>query len=332
MLCVTLAAALLCNAEYLAIALSNGSMNKTGVFSVKNGKHVCLSSTEDGTRLAIGDEERVWILQLTSPTIKKLHSIDLKGVWCVALSSKGDELAAGTDSIVVYELDNAMEKTKLKGHKGRTNQISFASNGTHLISCGLDGIVKDWDLRNRSETRLVEYPNSPVVALAVAPHSALIAASAMNGKLMVLDVRTNKSSRNLGQPLNVSRAVSFSPKGRLFAASFCEFVETLDPLRSDSTSEIGIFNVTDLKKRISLPGHRAWINSICFSPDENFIVSGSSDKTVRVWSVSDRKEIARGEHGDWVTAVLWLPGGTIVSAGLDGKIIFWSLGRVEKSS
>ena len=39
---------------------------------------------------------------------------------------------------------------------------------------------------------------------------------------------------------------------------------------------------------IALSGHDGWITSVDYSPDGRFLVSGSSDRTVRVWSVVDR--------------------------------------------
>ena len=32
-----------------------------------------------------------------------------------------------------------------------------------------------------------------------------------------------------------------------------------------------------------LLGHTFWVTSACFSPDGNYIVSGSYDKTVKIW-------------------------------------------------
>ena len=40
-----------------------------------------------------------------------------------------------------------------------------------------------------------------------------------------------------------------------------------------------------------LEGHEYLISSVAYSPDGKFIVSGSWDKTVRIWNLADGKEI-----------------------------------------
>jgi len=32
-------------------------------------------------------------------------------------------------------------------------------------------------------------------------------------------------------------------------------------------------------------GHKSEVNSVAFSPDNKFIISGSNDKTIKIWEV-----------------------------------------------
>jgi len=50
------------------------------------------------------------------------------------------------------------------------------------------------------------------------------------------------------------------------------------------------------RERATLKGHAGGVNSVCVSPDGKRIVSGGSDKTVRVWDVSGPDGISPGKE------------------------------------
>merc|ERR1711988_595052 len=78
---------------------------------------------------------------------------------------------------------------------------------------------------------------------------------------------------------------------------------------------------------LTFTGHKDSVNSICYIPGKNQIVSASSDKTLKLWSLDDEecKQTFRG-HKDSVFAVCYLPDkNQIVSASYDKTLKLWSL-------
>ncbi len=79
------------------------------------------------------------------------------------------------------------------------------------------------------------------------------------------------------------------------------------------------------KDLLTYHGHSDRATAVAWSPDGKYVVSGSLDKTVQVWSATTGKArlIYRG-HTDAIVAVAWSPDGRyIASSSLDNTIQVW---------
>jgi WD40 repeat protein len=72
-------------------------------------------------------------------------------------------------------------------------------------------------------------------------------------------------------------------------------------------------------------GHEHSVMSVAFDPEGRRIVSGSQDKTVRVWDTETGAQIARlNGHDGWVASVAFAPDGRrIVSGSIDKTVRVW---------
>ncbi len=78
---------------------------------------------------------------------------------------------------------------------------------------------------------------------------------------------------------------------------------------------------------IELKGHSSTITSLSWSPDGKFLVSGSSDETVKIWDTARGQEIASFIYGKNIKSVAWSPdGGNIAVGGWNTtNIIIWNV-------
>jgi serine/threonine protein kinase len=79
-------------------------------------------------------------------------------------------------------------------------------------------------------------------------------------------------------------------------------------------------------------GHAGPVTSVSFAPDGKTAVSGSADKTVRLWDVATGEQLQVFEgHTDTVTAVVFLAGGSRVgSASRDQTVRVWDLAKSKE--
>ncbi len=83
--------------------------------------------------------------------------------------------------------------------------------------------------------------------------------------------------------------------------------------------------MTTGKKIRSFAGHSVGVESVCFSPDGKYAISGSDDKTITLWNVDTGKEIRiiKG-HKSTVSSVRYSPDGQyILSGSWDQTIKLW---------
>ncbi len=81
------------------------------------------------------------------------------------------------------------------------------------------------------------------------------------------------------------------------------------------------------EEELRLEGHRGAVNAVCWSSGGGFVLSGSEDRTVRVWDIKYGKELSCFEaHAAAITAVACSPDDTNVVAGDEsGTIFVWDL-------
>ena len=100
-----------------------------------------------------------------------------------------------------------------------------------------------------------------------------------------------------------------------------------------STGEHGS-ELTNVSPAATLEGHTDRIETLCFTKDGSKLVSGSRDKTVRLWDVGTGTQIGEefSEHTSWVRSVsISANEQEIFSVGEDGAICVWGMdGRLER--
>ncbi|KAL3706402.1 hypothetical protein TMatcc_007413 [Talaromyces marneffei ATCC 18224] len=230
------------------------------------------------------------------------------------------------------------------------------STGQLLAYSDDAGSIELWDVpRNYERNKLsitthsVANQYSPkVTAMAFEPNNWRLWYVVYGGPVILWDISTispldrSISTGNLGIILNsgIPCNLAISPNNDLIVRVKDDIqfwslpgFQDLRKLRNEGTSAIAISQTDFARVRHTLRGHTDDILSMDFSPDGGLLVTGSRDRTVRVWDIATEKDIAvmYGRSRE-VISVLYLPIGgkkLVVSGSADGTVRIWDYG-VEK--
>ncbi len=182
------------------------------------------------------------------------------------------------------------------------------------------GNIRDiilWDIKS-GQTQTISYPteyNEGIKSFTFLP----------TGDILVVDWNHNH---------NVYRVIKISESDAIPIAEFTPPIQlgndtfTLLDERIAFSGKGGVIYFWDLKHS-EIPrqfiGHTDHVWSLAFSPDGKSLVSGSGDKTVRIWNCETGEEVARLPLEKPITtrALAYSPCGSMIVGGMFGKIYLW---------
>jgi WD40 repeat protein/serine/threonine protein kinase len=246
---------------------------------------------------------------------KELRKIDNTACNKIAFSPDGKRLAvAAAPGIHLFDVASGDELFALAGHFKLTQALAFSADGERLVSGGDDGLIKLWDLKARNEIFSKPGMAGPILSVQFSPKQDQIVSAASEGgvgtvrsKIRILNARTGLPvvRDTLTFPFRINDAV-FNAEGTQIVCA------------ADDGSVL-FLHAKSGRTLFALRGHAGAVSRLALMPDGKHVVTGSADRTVRVWPA------ANPEYQEWSIP---RPDATALAMSADGSRVAWSDGTL----
>ncbi|KAB5589694.1 Minichromosome loss protein 1 [Ceratobasidium theobromae] len=210
-------------------------------------------------------------------------------VRCIALSPDNQWLAVCTEdtTVKIVNTTTTSRVARLDGHKKGARSATWDPKGRYLTTCGQDGQIIVWDIKDSSQPTQVKVIEQLIPAIA--------------------DSESPEFQYNC--------SAVWHPSGAYFAT-----VSTAHDIIFVSSS-------TWNKTETLYDGHDSAVSSLTFSPNGLYLASGGTDGKVIVWDLLDKKpkwSAPSGQQKKPVTAIGFHPQKNMLAWMIDGMLQQWS--------
>jgi WD40 repeat protein len=281
-------------------------------------------------------------------------------VTSISVDPSGLHLVCGTLDARIILLDAGTGKMQrvLKGHESMVSAVLFIDGGKRILSASWDKTTRVWTRAGVQGTHVLKQ-NDQVKALTVWEPSQRGAAGARDGEVRIFSTTSLRSLKSFrGHAADIS-GLSFVREGtQLVTASYdgeCrlwdlrssqmlsslgkynERIRSLGTMPDESRiflgmhsgeiQSVGLDNPKDMRR---FAGHSDVVTSLSVDPSGKYLLSGSMDRTVRLWSTESNSEKLSLKAEGGVSSVAWAASGEAFSSDFSGAVISW--GQLGDSS
>jgi WD40 repeat protein len=272
-------------------------------FSFSENNQNLVSTGVDGTiRLwDINDNRLIYALNLGRNTIDVIEKFGRKQTsdevfYSTTFSPNGNIIAAGgkNGKIILIDSSTGQVVHSLQGHffNGYYRDIisiAFSPDGRFLASAGTGDSVHIWRVQDGKLIQQIKTPttNADILGIAFTQNGTTISFGRRTGEVETWSI-DGRFLTSVNTQMKEIRSIAFDHNGREFAVgggTTPDEYEDIPFLEKRKDTRILIWRLGALEPRLILTGHTDNVESVAFSPDEEILVSVSSDNTIRLWHV-----------------------------------------------
>ena len=300
---------------------------RAGSFS-NDGKYI-ISASNDRTI-------KLWNLRHEEIDQLKLNSFDGE---IVTFLPKKDRLLLGDKHGRVYGIELSTGDTTqfLNAHQKAIRAMAYSQRGPFLVTVSEDSIVSLWRLESNNEFRAIASTRRYTakindVAIYVEPKSnqVFVLLGGEDSIATLFDGQFRPLAELKGHVGPITK-VAFGPHGEQMLTASTDRTTRVWRLTQDLNLSINLRELGKSKLSVEesqrLVGHSKAVLDACFSPDGNYVLTGSADKTAKLWEIQNGAErvLLKGHQGAINAVAFAASGQFVLTGGEDHLVIEWSL-------
>ena len=258
----------------------------------------CIDATKDGSKIVSGSADktaRLW--DVRSGLCEKVFSGHTGPVFAIKLSANGKLLATASsdNTAALYRIKTGERQLQLIGHTGAVWCVAWSVDDSIIFTGSKDTTVRAWDTFTGKCKFQLKGHTADVKAISVSLDGKRLASGSTDKTIRIWDLETNSCGPVLARQDAGCLCLDWHPKVKdLLVAGYI-------------SGSVCVWNTSTRERETDfLPGHARRTNAVSWSPDGETIVSVSSDKEIRIWSMQDNhcvKKILASTVG--IFGVIW---------------------------
>lgn len=260
------------------------------------------------------------------PDFNMIHtlSISQNDIDFVTVNRTGEWLAFGASrlgQLLVWEWQSESYILKQQGHFDAMNALVYTPDGQRVITAADDGKIKVWDTDSGFCVVTFTEHTSGVTAAEFTKKGNVLFTASLDGSVRAWDLVRYRNFRTFTAPTRLSfSCMAVDPSGEVVAAG------SLDSF------DVHIWSVQTGQLLDRLAGHEGPVSALAFTPDGGSLISGSWDRTARIWSVFNRTQTSEPLQlqADVLDIAIRPDSQQLAVSTLDGQLTFWSVADAEQ--
>ncbi|KAG4092545.1 WD40 repeat-like protein [Neocallimastix lanati (nom. inval.)] len=165
-------------------------------------------------------------------------------------------------------------------HSDWVNDIVLTANKDHFVSASSDRSIYIWDVNNNIPSTRIGFHKDDVRVLAYSPKCNWVASGGFDQRVLFWDLGEGRAVPIFGSDDSLTQASIYS----IATNTEGNVLVTGSPERI-----VRIWDTRTGKQVLKLTGHSDNVRALIISEDGKWVLSGSSDTTIKLWSIANVK-------------------------------------------